>query len=311
MELRQLRNFITLAEEMHFGRAAERLCLSQPALSTSILRLEEDFGVRLFERDSKGVRITPAGELMLRYARETTHHADRTRRLSQALAAGRVGHVDMGFSGTLLSHDLDALLKDLHIRLPEIEIYMREISSQRQLELLRAGRLDAGLVSLPSPPAELDHLQLLEDQIVACLPAEHALARRKIIDIAELRDATFVKVSRDRAPIMHDQLLSLCTAAGFHPRTAFEADHLLSLATLVARGFGVALAPISLAAAGIRGLAFVRLERPLPPRCWYFVWNSRRETPGLQTLVDRMRSFASRRFAASHAAAEHDLLTWR
>jgi DNA-binding transcriptional LysR family regulator len=293
MELRQLRHFIALAEDMHFGRAAERLCLSQPALSASIVRLEEDFGVRLFERDSKGVRITPAGELMLRYARETTNQAERTKRFSLALAAGRIGHIEMGFSGIILTSELDQLIKDLQAGLPDIEIYMREITSQRQVELLRAGRLDAGLVSLPLPPAELDHLKLLEDQFVACLPVGHALADRKVIDIAELRDENFILTSRERAPVMHDQLVSLCTAAGFHPRAAFEADHLLSLATLVARGFGVGLVPISLAGAGIGGLAFIGLERPLPPRSWYFVWNPHRDTPGLQSLVERMRGFVS------------------
>ncbi|HSV79396.1 MAG TPA: LysR family transcriptional regulator [Ramlibacter sp.] len=292
MELRQLKHFVALAEEMHFGRAAERLCLSQPALSTSIVRLEEDFGVRLFDRDNKGVRITAAGELMLRYARETINHADRTTRFSHALAAGQVGRIEMGFSGTMLSRDLDGLIRDLHTDLPEIEFYLREITSQRQMELLRAGRLDAGLVSLTLPPVDLEHIELLEDQFVACLPAGHALAGRRAIDITELRDETFILQSRDRAPVMYDQLVSLCTSAGFHPRVAIEAEHLLSLATLVARGFGVGLVPISLAEAGIAGLEFVSLQRPLPRRCWYFVWNPRRETPGLDALIERMQAFA-------------------
>jgi DNA-binding transcriptional LysR family regulator len=292
VELRQLRHFIALAEDMHFGRAAENLCLSQPALSASIVRLEEDLGVRLFERDSKGVRITPAGELMLRFARETTNQADRTRRFAQALAAGLVGHIEMGFSGTMLSLELDALLKDLPHRLPEIDIYMRESTSLRQVELLRTGRLDAGIVSLPRPPAELEYIPLLEDHIVVCLPIGHPLAGRDILDIAELSKETFVLTRRDRAPVMYDQMVSLCTVAGFHPSVAFEAEHLLSLANLVARGFGVAFAPLSLARAGLSGLAFVPLERPLPARGWYFVWHTSRDTPGLQSLVATMRAFA-------------------
>lgn len=292
MELRQLRHFVALAEEMHFGRAAERLCLSQPALSASIVRLEENFGVKLFERDNKGVRITAAGELMLRYARETLNQAERTQRFSQALAAGRVGRIEMGFSGTMLSRDLDDLIRQLHTALPEIEFYLREITSQRQMELLRAGRLDAGLVSLTLPPVDLEHIELLEDQFVACLPHGHALAHRSVIDIAELRDETFILQARDRAPLMHDQLVNLCTSAGFRPRAAFEADHLLSLASLVSRGFGVGLVPISLAEAGLAGLRFVPLERPMPRRCWYFVWNPQRQAPGLQSLVERMQEFA-------------------
>jgi DNA-binding transcriptional LysR family regulator len=295
MEFRQLRHFLALAEETHFGRAADRLCISQPALSASVLRLEEDLGIRLFERDSKSVRITRAGELMLASAREMLNHADRAKSFARSLSTGRMGRLDVGFSGPVLNRGLESVVKECRKNFPEVEIVMHEITSQKQPELLRTGRLDAGFVIFPMPPAGLEHVELLQDRFVACLPMDHPLATRSSIDVAELRDEPFVVPARDYAPGTYDQLLGLCTMAGFHPRVAFESAHTLSSVSLVARGLGVALVLESAATFGLGGAAFIPLEQKQPLRFGYFVWSSSRQAPGLQALIEIVRGFAAGR----------------
>jgi DNA-binding transcriptional LysR family regulator len=294
MELKQLRQFDVLAQEMHFGRAAQRLFISQPALTASIQRLEDEFGVRLFDRDTRTVRITPVGELMVRYAREVLHQAERTHGLSRALAEGRAGRIEIGFSGILFNPGLDELILRFRQDHPEIEVFLREVTSQKQIELLEAGRLDGCLLSLPQPPQDMEHMALLEDGFVACLPESHRLASRRVIRASDLRDEPFVFQARHRAPLIYDQLMGYCAQAGFVPRIVCESDHALSAARLVARGLGVSLLPNSLKDAGLAGLVFVQVESPPPNRRWYFAWKDQRRPPGLDVLIERMRGFAQR-----------------
>lgn len=257
-----------------------------------MIRLEEDLGVRLFDRDSKSVRITRAGELMLISAREMLNHADRAKSFARSLSAGRLGRLDVGFSGPVLNRGLDKVLKECRTTFPEVEIVMHEITSQNQPELLRTGRLDAGFVIFPMAPPGLEYIELAEDRFVACLPVDHPLAKRKTIDVAELRDDPFVVPVRDYAPTTYDQLVGLCTMAGFHPRVAFESMHTLSSVSLVARGLGVALVLESAKNFGLSGAAFVPLEQEQSVRRGYFIWSGAREAPGLHALIDGVQGVA-------------------
>jgi DNA-binding transcriptional LysR family regulator len=292
MELRQLRHFLALAEHLHFGRAAAQLCISQPALSASILRLEEDFGLRLFERDSKGVRVTAGGELMLQRTREMLSHAERTESFSQSLAEGKVGQIEIGYSGTVLHCGVDRLILEYRRAYPGIKIVAREVTTQQQSEMLRTGRLDAGLVSHPLAPPDFEYIELYEDRFVACVPSNHPLATRQVIDLSELRDEPFVIQARDTAASVYDQLVGVCAAAGFEPKVAFFSSHTLSTIWLVARGLGVALVLEGLSAAEIKGAVFIPLDLPLLRRRGFFVWNKDRQTPGLDLLITYIKNFA-------------------
>ncbi|MDF3888566.1 LysR substrate-binding domain-containing protein [Cupriavidus basilensis] len=297
MEFRQLRHFVALAEDMHFGRAADRLCISQPALSGSIARLEEHFGVRLFDRDSKKVRITLAGELMLKSAREMLSHAARTDSFARSLAEGKAGRIEVGFSGPVLQGGLDQVILDCRRDHPEIEIVMRETTSQSQTDLVRSGRLDAGLLNFPVPPTGLEHIQLFEDRFVLCLPVGHPLTSRKTIDIELLRDECFVIPTRDRAPNTHDQLIGACAMAGFYPHISFESEGAMSTLHLVSRGLGIGFVLESLAHIPLPGVVFVPLSQVLPRRYAYFVWDAERMAPGFEALLAGIRRFASSRLA--------------
>ncbi|MGB3071317.1 MAG: LysR family transcriptional regulator [Ottowia sp.] len=297
MELRQLRHFIAVAEEMHFGRAAEREFISQAALSASILRLEREFGIRLFDRDTKSVSLTRAGERMLACARETLNQADRTQSVSRALAEGRMDCVEVGFSGAVLQCGVGNVIKEVRRSQRGIEILMREMHSLRQSELVYAGRLDAGFVNLPMPPAGLEYIELFDDRFGVCLPEDHPLASQPVIDIAELQHEPFVIGSRDSIPRLYDQLLGLCTNGGFYPRIAFETGHLFSTLHVVAAGGGVALLSLSVAQIRLPGVVFVPLKGAQPMRSSGFIWDATRTAPGLQRLIDGVRALAERRIS--------------
>lgn len=292
MELRQLRHFLALAEEMHFGRGAARVCISQPALSASISRLEEDLNVRLFERDKKSVRLTFAGNLMLSYARDLIAQAERTRCFSQALAAGKVGRISVGFSCAVLTPELDKVFTTFRKVFPEIEIVMIENSSQRQFELLISGQLDAGLVNFPVPPAGLEYIELFTNRFVVCLPKGHHLAAHKILHLSQLRNEPFILLSRDRAPSVYDMMLGMCVTAGFQPKIAYESEHTFSTVSLVERGLGVALVLDVVIHANFKSVIFVPLDLQMPNWCGYFAWNAHRHVAGLQSLIDSIQNFA-------------------
>lgn len=289
MELRQLRHFVFLAEEMHFGRAAARLFITQPALSTSVMRLEEEMKIRLFERDSKTVALTLVGRLMLARAKEIVSLTDKLEQFSHAVAAGGAGVVEVGFTGTLLFRGLAPILKNFRDTFPQIELSVRELTSQVQIDMLRTGRLDAAFVSSPVPPAGLSSFVLFEERFVACLPEGHPLAGKSQIDLRQLQDAEFVMLSRDASPAYYDHIVAMCAATGFQPNVSIVAAHVPSIVALVASGIGVSLMPESVGKLGIPGAVFVPLRGVSRAATAFMAWNPQRDVPGLSSLIDMVQ----------------------
>jgi DNA-binding transcriptional LysR family regulator len=292
MEFRQLHHFISLAEEMHFGRAAERSCITQPSLSASIARLEEDLGVRLFERENKRVRITPAGQLLLGTARELLAQSDHMQTYSRALAAGQAGRLEVGFTQPVLYCGVDRVIVEALQSSPGLDVIMREKVSPKQIELLRSGKLDAGLVMLPAPPAGMESILLYRDTHVVWLPASHRLAGHKVLDVGMLREEYFILPRDDNAPYLTEQVVGLCATEGFYPRILFEARSATSALHLVSRGLGISYLAQTLQNLGIPGTCFAPLRQASPRRDAYFVWNKARVAPGLQALIDIVQQFS-------------------
>lgn len=289
MELRQLRHFVVLAEEMHFGRAAKRAFMTQPALSTSVMRLEEEMGVRLFERDSKSMKITLAGAAMLERAREIVSLEEKMLQFARAMGAGRAGFLDVGFTSTLLFRGLTDILNAFTLGFPEVELSMRELSTQMQLDMLRSGRLDVAFINSPVAPAGLESLVLFEERFVACLPRNHFLADRLEIDVADLRHDVFVMFSRDPSPAYYDHIIAICDRGGFQPEVRIAAALVLSVVALVASGIGVSIVPESIGKAGIDGVVYVPLRSEIRGPSAFVAWNAHRDIPGLEALLDTVR----------------------
>ena len=285
MELRHLRHFVVLAEELHFGRAAQRLSISQPPLSFSIRRLEEDLGVRLFERSSRQVRLTAAGAAFLVESRRILGQAEDARALVGRIAAGLSGRLQLGFVASMLYRGLPELLARFQREHPGIEVALRELNSGEQVEALRAGRLDAGFIHAPTMPAGLDGIAWLTEPFVCCLPQGHPQAKRRRADLAALAGEPLVLFAREASPEYHDRIVSLCADSGFTPQRRHEVRHWLTVLGFVAAGMGVALVPASLARTGMAGVRFVALGNQRVQSVTRMVWAPQRATPALRSLA--------------------------
>jgi DNA-binding transcriptional LysR family regulator len=246
MELRHLRSFVAVAEELHFGRAADRLHLAQSPLSQQIQRLERELGVRLFERNRRKVELTEAGRAMLDEARAALMHAHRAVTAAQGAAQGHSGTLDLGFLGTAALQLLPRIMPGFRTEAPDAELHLTEGSSRQLLEALHQRRLDVVFTRPPSPAAPLRIEPVWSEPVLGALPASHPRATTPVLRLRDLAAEPFVLFPRADAPDFHDQLLAACRSAGFSPRIAQEAIAMPTVISLVAAGLGISLVPGSL-----------------------------------------------------------------
>lgn len=256
MEFRHLRCFLALARELHFGRAAQRLAMSQPPLSVAIRQLEEAVGARLFERDSKHVRLTAAGDAFRAQAQALVDRAEEARQRARDVAAGAAGHVRIGLLGSMLYRGLPGWLRRFQRDHPRIEVELRELNSQEQVDALLQDRLDLGFLQTMRLPDTLRTVTVGSDPFLCCLPEGHALAGQRRIGLARMKDEPFVLFARDVSPASYDSIVEMCRAAGFEPRVRHEVRHWLSVLAVVAQGMGVSVVPAPLRNTGMAGVVF-------------------------------------------------------
>lgn len=285
MELRHLRYFVALAEELHFGRAARRLSISQPPLSVNIRQLEEAVGAQLFERNSRGVKLTPAGQALQASAQRLLRQAEEAAREARDVGLGSAGRLRVGFVGSMLYRGLPQVLREFQARHPAVRVSLTEINSGGQLAELMQGGLDVGFVHTSKMPAELRHALLVSEPFACCLPAAHPLARRRVVALAELRGQPFVLFSRVASPAYHEQILAICADAGFHPEVRHEVRHWLSVVSLVSQGMGVALVPNAMRHAALRGAVFRPLADDVAQSHVYAVWRDGPENAAVRNFL--------------------------
>ena len=245
MELRHLRYFVAVAEELHFGRAAARLRVAQPALSQQIKQLEQELGVVLLARTKRRVSLTEPGRVFLPEARRTLAQAAGAAELARQAAAGQAGRLRIGYVDSALWGVLPAVLgayREVH---PMVRLTLLERLPAQQVAGLRAGDLDV-CVGPPPPPGTLGVFEtapVSDDGILLALPAAHRLASRETIELADLAEEPWVLVSSRTPSRLRDMAVSACAAAGFTPRVAQEARQLDALVALVSAGLGVTFVP--------------------------------------------------------------------
>ncbi|MDM0026999.1 LysR family transcriptional regulator [Variovorax saccharolyticus] len=285
MELRHLRYFVVLAEELHFGRAARRLAISQPPLSVAIRQLEESVGARLFDRNSKEVRMTPAGQALQVSARLLLRQAEEAALEAHDVSRGSAGRLRIGFVGAMLYRGLPQALAKYQALHPAVRVTLAELNSGEQITELLHDRLDVGFVHTSRMPPELRHALLLSEPFLACLPVGHRLARRRTVAVASLRDEAFVLFSRSASPDYHERILAICADAGFRPEVRHEVRHWLSVVSLVSQGMGVALVPSALQRTALRGAVFRPLEEEAAGSDAYCVWRDGPENAVVQGFL--------------------------
>lgn len=248
MDLKQLQQFVVLAETLNFRRAADRLHIAQPALSVSIRRLEEDLGVRLFERGRRGATLTSGGIAALPEAYQALEHAARMREQASAGSDGEVGTVRLCFVGTVTYELLPRALTESRARHPKMKVELHELTNTAIAAGLSQGTFDIGIVRYPmTAPAGMVMDIVEEDTFWIALPTGHRLARRKRVALADFADDPFVFPSAVQMPALCGISMAACQAAGFFPRIAQEAIQLQTVISLVQCGMGVALIPSSVA----------------------------------------------------------------
>jgi DNA-binding transcriptional LysR family regulator len=259
MDLRLLRSFVAVAEELHFGRAARRLGLSQPPLSVQIRRLEEELGARLFERDRRHVALTDAGQLLLGRARHLLGEAERARVEVARAARGEGGTLTIGYTPTATYEVLPSLIPALRAASPELVVVLREMRSPEQPDAVRERRIDLGIACGPVGARDLDERVLVREPLWAALPSRWPLAKRARVDVGALGRVPIVLVRRDVEPAWADASAAAVAHAGVRLDVVAEADTKIALLGLVAAGVGASLSSRSMSCLGRRGVTF----RPL------------------------------------------------
>ena len=289
MELRVLHYFVTLAEELHFGRAAQRLCISQPPLSVAIRQLEEELKAQLFERNSKGVRLTAAGEHLLAKARQLLDLSRQAVQETRDVAHGTVGHLRLGFVGSSLYRGLPQALALLQQSHPQVRVDLLEANSAEQVQGLQQLRLDVALVHSTLPPEGIASQLIVVEPFVACLPEGHRLRRAADVNLADLKNDRLILFSSLVSPTYHQRIYEMCLAHGFAPEVRHEVRHWLSVLSMVSLGLGVALVPASLQRVGLPHLAFKPLRGAHPASEMLAMWRRAPDNPLVRTLLQYLQ----------------------
>lgn len=294
MELRHLRYFTAVAEELHFGRAAERLHMAQPPLSQHILNLEREIGVQLFARTKRKVKLTDAGRVFLSEARLILSHAEQAIQMAQRASRGESGRLVLGFVLSATASLLPESLRVFREQFPAVELVLEEITTAQGLTALAEGRLHLAFVRLPLGELSKSFtLELvLKEKIILALPAGHALVAKEQVSLRMLATEPFIIFPRAQGTGFYDHLVSLCRRSGFSPRVVQEAGQMQTILSLVAAGLGVALIPATVQSLRSEGVVYKPLRERTPGTGIAMIWPRGNESPMLENFARIVRQVA-------------------
>src|SRR5580700_5993594 len=262
IELRHLRYFLAVAETLHFSKAAQILGLAQPPLSQQIKRLEQLLGHRLFDRTTRGVKLTLAGQLLAERARSTIEKVHDDLAQVRRLGRGEEGTLTVGFSGSVMFTELPAAIETYRRRYPKVELRLRELTTHAQMPALLDGTLDLAFMRDGDPTDGIDVVTMFKEPYVAVLPQSHPLARKRSLRVGDLRGEPFIFFARRMGPLAFDRTMACCERSGFRPNVVQEAPQWPTLVRLVAAGLGVSLAPACVANVTMAGAVYRDVHAP-------------------------------------------------
>ncbi len=260
MELRHLRYFVAVAEELHFGRAATRLSIVQPSLSQQIRQLEDELGFPLLHRTKRSVELTDAGKVFLSEARDVLAQVQNAKRAAQRAYRGEMGRLVIGYISSSAFDLLPAMLSAYREHFPHVEVILREMTTQEQVRALEEGHIQVGLLRLPISTPLVSVEVVRREPIVCVLPELHPLARQERIALSSLAHEPFVLQSRQLGGGYYVQLMKLCLSSGFTPNVIQEVTETYVIVSLVAAGIGVSLVPLSTSNIRSQGVVYRELE---------------------------------------------------
>ncbi len=292
IELRHLRYFVAVAEELHFGRAARKLGITQPPLSLQIQRLETNLGVVLFERTNRRVELTAAGRTLLEESRhliaDFTSAADAARRA----ARGETGSLTVAFAASVMFLALPRIIQTFRQQFPHVRLELRELPTGPQIAALRTGELDIGFLRQPPRDVEIVTELMMKERLVLAISKRHELAKHKRLKLIDVGNEDFVLFPRDLAPGLYAHVLAVCAEAGVHPRIVQTSRELYTTISLVEAGLGVTIVPASVQQMGWRGVRYYPIDSPSAVTRIDAAWRADNQSIILPAFLEISRAMA-------------------
>jgi len=290
-ELSQLRCFVAVAEELHFGRAAMRLNMTQPPLSRQVQLLERILGVVLLDRTSRSVRLTPAGRAFLIEARRILRLAESASLATRRIASGEAGRVAIGFTAASGYSFLPRLVELARERLPSVDLALREMVTGEQIEALLTGRIDLGLIRPPLNRPEFDKLRVMTEPLVAALPSGDPRLDKAVVSLSDFNALPMIMYAPEGAGYFHGMLSGLFDAAGVSPQQVQHMSQIHSILALVHARIGAAIVPEAAMRLHFDGVEFRPLDiSPARPVELFVAWRRDNDNPSLKPLLDLFRA---------------------
>lgn len=288
MELRHLRYFVTLAEELHFGRAAERLHIAQPPLSQQIRQLETELGFELFHRTKRKVQLTEAGQVFLDEVQQIFKQLEQAIQVGRQTSRGEMGQLVVGFVSSAPYNILPKILRTFRSSVPEVRLELHELTTNEQFRWLRESRIDVGFVR---PPIEdtFNFETIFQESLMVALPDTHLLANNSNVSLRSLKNEPFILFPRLLAPGLYDLIISLCQQAGFSPNVTQEAIQMQTIVSLVAGGLGIAIVPESLQNLQRTGVVYKIIQEPTPKTAIAIIWRQNDRSATVQKFLEIAR----------------------
>lgn len=300
VDLRRMRYFIAVAEELHFGRAATRLHMAQPPLSRQIRQLEASVGTRLLDRSRRGVTLTTAGRVFLEEARATVRQADRAVERARRAARGETGRLAVGFIDAAIYSVVPPVVRRFSQEYPAVELSVTELRIPDQIREVGEGRLHAGFVHPPVSDPRLAVESMFTEPLTVALPTGHRLAGLAEVDLADLAGTPLVQFPREINPPLFDDIVGLCRAAGFTPPSLREASPKQTIIGLVAAGLGASLLPASLENLRRDGVVYRPLAGPGLAVDTSVIWRRTDRDPALHAFLRVVREVCRTGSAPRH-----------
>lgn len=285
MELRHLHYFIAVAEELHFSRAAERLHISQPPLSQQIRALEDELGVKLFERTKRHVQLTEAGKVFLERSYLVLAQLEQAIEVTQRIGRGEVGRLAIGFVDSAMYTVLPEILRIFRERFPAVELRLHELTTQEQIHALHQNQIDLGVVRSAIIEPGLSTECVLQESLVLALPQTHPLAAQVKVSLSVLADESFILFPAKLGPVFYEQIIQICQQAGFRPKVVQEAVQMQTIVGLVAAGMGIAFVPASMQNFHRSGVIYRPLQEQTPQSGLYLAWRQHDSSPVIRAFL--------------------------
>lgn len=286
MEFYQIKYFIVLAEELHFKKAAERLCIVQPALSRQIASLEKELGFKLFERDKRNVQLTPAGISFWREVSGIFDLLEKAKNNARHIHQHADSILEIGYVGSALNAVLPVFIEELQKKIINIKTHLTEMTTAQQMSALKEGKLDIGFSRNPEENKQLQYKVIYKETFSLALPSTHKWSKHKSVELGEIKNDPFILPSQSDGNEYYHLIMELFKEAGFKPNVIHESVHGQTILTLIENGLGVSILPSSFNKMKNPKVTFIELKNYTPRAELFAVWNKENKNPALSKAIE-------------------------